>query len=162
MASPARAPRWYGWQTALADGAMISMMTAGVGRNVSALAFTGLVGYAIAPPLVHLAHGRPRAMGVDFGLRLLVAPAATTLLGFGIGTLACRRQACSGVGAAVGLLSAWPVAATIDATVLANDDGVAAPDSPPPAESPALGVTLVPTMEQGRLRGATVGATARF
>jgi hypothetical protein len=64
---------WYGWQILASDAASLLVATVGTRAEGSAShysAFGGLLGYAAAPPLIHLLHDQgQRALG-SVGMRL--------------------------------------------------------------------------------------------
>jgi hypothetical protein len=96
---------WYGWQIAVADGA--SLATAGtalaIGRSAYGVAMVGGAGWALAPAVIHLFHGRETAAGASLGFRLL-APVGGFLAGYGYAGLQGRgcfndtQQACVKLG----------------------------------------------------------------
>ena len=67
---------WYGWQTLLADGAVI-------GLAAGTRAWPVLGGGLLSGPLVHLAHGNGEKAFLSLGLRVIV-PFTLGLIGFGI------------------------------------------------------------------------------
>lgn len=96
---------WYGWQIAIADGA--SLATAGtalaIGRSAYGVAMVGGAGWALAPAVIHLFHGRETAAGASVGFRLL-APVGGFLAGYGYAGIQGRgcfndtQQACVKLG----------------------------------------------------------------
>ncbi len=144
---------WYGWQTLLADGA---------GILVSATAETpaGFVaGSFIAPPIIHLAHGRPLA-ALESGSLRLGLPLAGGLVGAGIMSNSNEEYAVLS-GVAIGATLGYLTAVVVDAAVLSYEK----PTGPGPAvvgkrpHSP--GVILQPTF-QARKSGGEIGLLGAF
>lgn len=130
LARPKYRHHWYGWQTLTFDGVAIG---GGIGLGelgVKDPELFWLGTYALAPPVVHLAHGRVGIAFADLGLRVGV-PVATTAIGYAI---ACRGEqnldhleACA-TGFGLGLVIGYGAAVAIDAAVLAREDvGIAPP-----------------------------------
>lgn len=148
-----RATVWYGWQTLLADGA---------GILISATAETpaGFVaGSFIAPPVIHLAHGRPLAALESGGLRLGL-PLAGGLVGAGIMANSNDDYAVLG-GVAIGATLGYLTAVIVDAAVL----GYEKPSGPAAAvvgkRPHPPGVILQPTF-QARKSGGEIGIVGAF
>jgi hypothetical protein len=83
---PAKAEVWYGWQTIVVDAAAMAMML-GVASDIDPhgdVQKAGIATYALAPPLVHLAHGSVSKAGASFGIRVL-GPIIGAAIGFGMG-----------------------------------------------------------------------------
>jgi hypothetical protein len=178
-------PRWYGWQTRTVDGIALGTMlsyfpTAGDTGSTAASALfgVGLTGYAIGPPLVHLAHGRWAIGLADLGIRVS-APIVAGLIGSFI-DLASNPNECqdaSGpcgpfVGFGVGALVGYASAVAFDAVFLSRELGpTTLPPSAPPASTlppqdtfvrtPARGFTLSPTLAAGP-HGLNLGVVGGF
>ncbi len=180
-------PRWYGWQTLSVDGialgvtltgwATVSASTPGSSPLGSVVLGVGLTGYALGPPLVHLAHGRWVTALVDAGIRL-TAPIIAGAIGSVI-DLASNPNQCqdaSGpcgpfVGAGVGAVVGYAGAVAFDAVFLAREPGPSAtqpstmqPSTTPEdifARTPARGFTLSPTLGAAP-RGVSGGVVGSF
>ena len=140
--------KWYGWQTLTADGASFAALTVaavlsdraargsdekGVSSNAKGLVWFGLLGYELAPGIVHFLHRNPGRGFASMGLRL-----GMPLAGFFLGASAassCSSLACEESGAGLGVLLGMAGAIAIDAAVLAYDD--------PKKQSPR-GLSLTP------------------
>jgi len=80
--------RWYGWQTLIADGASLAVGVTGAYFDSSRGTMTastmgiatGVIGYAVAPPMIHWGHGHVAAGFESLGLRTGL-PIALALLG---------------------------------------------------------------------------------
>ena len=78
--SPARAseqPRyekvWYGYQTLIADAlSRFALLAGGVGAKASEPTVAGYVGFVLASPIVHMAHGNVGPGFGSIGTRLIV------------------------------------------------------------------------------------------
>jgi hypothetical protein len=121
--------QWYGWQTLTTDGAAGALAAGTFATNggVEVTFWTlGIGTYALGPPIIHLAHGRPAMATGDLALRLGV-PALGMLLGAQVDAskpLHCNEmldchQSSDGMVAG-GLIAAAAVAA-LDASVFAYD-----------------------------------------
>lgn len=116
---------WYGWQLMAVDAASIAMLTLGpsVAADESeeqAAVITGLAGYALGAPAVHLAHQDDWTSLESVGLRV-----GLPLAGFlGGGLVGIVADDSSGYGAMFGALFGLAVgvvsAMVIDYTVLAH------------------------------------------
>ena len=122
----ARRSRWYGWQTLIADAPSVTAFLAGVSmagngnRGGSTLAWAGILGYELAPSIVHFSHGNPgrgfASLGIRFGM-----PLAGAFIGASLAS-GCNRSLCEASGIGVGALLGMGGAIAIDAAVLAYDD----------------------------------------
>jgi hypothetical protein len=106
--------KWYGWQTLIVDGATSIALVAVASRNSSDKPEGWLTGvavtYAVAPPIIHLAHGHAGKAALSLAIRaagpLLIAGAVSNdSAGLGI----------------LGVLSI-PAAVAIDAAAIARED----------------------------------------
>ncbi len=124
-----RAEQWYGWQTLISDGASAAMVMATFavdGKPEVTFWTLGITTYALAPPIVHIAHGRPLTAVGDLGLRL-AAPFLGLFIGAQIdkGTppkcnaMAECRQSYDAMVAG-GILAGAAIAA-LDAAILARE-----------------------------------------
>jgi hypothetical protein len=120
---------WYGWQTLAADGASVTAFIAGVSlssqsadRNSTgtALAWFGLLGYELAPGIVHFAHRNPGRGFASFGVRLGM-PLAGAFIGASLAS-GCNTNLCEAGGAGAGILIGMGGAIAIDAALFAYDD----------------------------------------
>lgn len=114
------AQRWYGWQTLVGDTASVTFFFA-TGKSIEAYA---LVPYAILGPALHFAHGNVGMGFVSFGTRVFL-PLAGGVAGMALGSVShgCDGEiACLGAGA-IGFLVGMAGAITIDASLLAYDEG---------------------------------------
>lgn len=131
--------QWYGWQTLIALGTSYGVVGVGAAADVEWLAGIGVLGYLVAPPVVHLAHGEAAKAGGSLALHVGL-PVATGLLGYGI---VCGAGGCSGelgfLGALGGFMLGGVVgmaaANIIDVAALAYEEVPAGPG----AASSALG-----------------------
>ena len=87
--APARAPEgpryekvWYGYQTLIADGLSLALLTGGVVAKASEPIVAGYVGFVLASPIVHMAHGNVGPGFGSIGTRLFVP-----WIGAGIGAI---------------------------------------------------------------------------
>jgi hypothetical protein len=144
---------WYGWQTLLADGAGILI----TGASESPVGF--VAGSFIAPPVIHLAHGRPLA-ALESGSLRLGLPLAGGLVGAGIMANSNDEYAVLG-GVAIGATLGYLTAVVVDAAVLSYEKptgpGAAIVGKRP--HSP--GVILQPTF-QARKSGGEIGVVGAF
>ena len=144
---------WYGWQTLLADGAGI-LITATAETPAGFVA-----GSFIAPPIIHLAHGRPLA-ALESGSLRLGLPLAGGLVGAGIMANSNEEYAVLS-GVAIGATLGYLTAVVVDAAVLSYEK----PTGPGPAvvgkrpHSPS--VILQPTF-QARKSGGEIGVVGAF
>jgi hypothetical protein len=117
---------WYGWQTLIADGISMTVFFAafsdndnGADNTNETLAWTGLLGYELAPGIVHFAHRNPgrgfASMGIRFGM-----PLAGAFLG-GAAASDCHGEDCTAAGIGAGILLGMAGAIAIDAALLAFD-----------------------------------------
>ena len=127
-AEEAAAPRsrWYGWQTLASDGVSLTALVVGAGMSSgrddfgSELAWFGVVGYVVAPGIVHFTHRNPGRGFGSFGLRLGM-PLAGAFIGLAMAS-GCDRNLCEASGAGAGILLGIGAAVAIDAAVFAYDD----------------------------------------
>jgi hypothetical protein len=143
---------WYGWQTLLTDAGALSLLVVGTSLDlrqatlVHAIQITGASSYLLGAPTVHWLHGHPSKALESVGLRL-AAPAASGLLGYGIGALACGKNddsdaSCPAVLGGVGLALGFGAAIAIDAAVLARE-----PSGPEVSQSSQSVFALIPSLE---------------
>jgi hypothetical protein len=121
--------------------------------------------YVLAPPIIHLAHGRAGIAAASLGLRL-----GAPLGGGFLGALAagdCGGDFCRLGGAALGFILGMVVATTIDAAVLSYETRALDEDSrnearraPPPR--PAKAISFAPTGGPRKEGGFDVGLAATF
>lgn len=118
---------WYGWQTLAVDGASLSAVLVGAaldrrdsGPDGGVVTALGLLGYELAPGIVHFVHRNPGRGFASFGVRLGM-PLAGAVLGASLASN-CDGYNCEEDGAAVGLLLGMAGAIAIDASVFAYDD----------------------------------------
>lgn len=119
---------WYGWQTLMSDGVSVTVFLAGVSLSESSsdhgtaqsLAWFGLLGYELAPGIVHFAHRNPGRGFASFGMRLGL-PLAGAFLGASLAS-GCDANLCEASGAGAGILLGMGAAIAIDAAVFAYDD----------------------------------------
>lgn len=165
--SPPAGP-WYGWQTGIADAAVLAMFVGGAVSNrddQGGFYEIGTASYLLVPTTIHLAHGH---VGRAFG-RLALRFGAP-LLGAVTGLVAsynCPREeypesmffsACQGDRAVIGMFVGMAAAALVDLATSRDD----APDSVPPARpNPDRNVAWSPVVAPSPA-GATVGIVGRF
>jgi hypothetical protein len=150
-ARPAGAPGkervWYGWQTAIVDGAAMSAGAAAVALGVpestnkltpaARFGFGWWVTASLAEPVVHFAHHRAGIGLADLGMRIGTSLVGA-LIGAGVTCAAMSAEDCSRRGAAYGLVGGNTLGAILDAAYLAYD----AP-SPRPVASGAAWIPAV-------------------
>jgi hypothetical protein len=135
-AAQAVAPRkrWYGWQTLTTDAASITLIAAGVSSHSDMVVFTGIAGLAVAPGVIHLAHGNYAYSGASVAMRAAGVPLAAGA-GYLIGHSACSPASndkdvpCEAITANVGLLGAAVFAIVLDSAILGYDSGSKDEDS---------------------------------
>lgn len=117
---------WYGWQTLTADGvstvvffAAFNDEDAGGDDTNETLAWAGILGYELAPGIIHFAHRNPGRGFASMGIRLGM-PLAGAFLG-GAAASGCHGQDCKASGIGVGFLLGMGGAMAIDAALLAFD-----------------------------------------
>jgi hypothetical protein len=117
---------WYGWQTLTADGISSLVFFAAFGQNADGsdginetLAWAGLIGYELAPGIVHFAHRSPARAFASFGIRLGM-PLAGAFLG-GAAISGCSGADCQATGIGVGFLLGMGGAIALDAALLAYE-----------------------------------------
>jgi hypothetical protein len=117
---------WYGWQTLTADGISTAVFFAAFGRNSDGsdginetLAWSGLLGYELAPGIVHFVHRNPGRAFASFGIRLGM-PLAGAFLG-GAAISGCSGDDCQATGIGIGFLLGMGGAIALDAALLAYD-----------------------------------------
>jgi hypothetical protein len=130
--------RWYGWQTLIADGASFAVVAATAYNEDAYLAEVGVVGYVVAAPIVHAAHGRPLTGLASAGLRIGL-PVAGALAGLAVADCSAEAHFCGLGEALAGLVAGIAGAIAIDAAVLARE--------PAPRERPPNRFALTPTLE---------------
>lgn len=151
--------RWYGWQTLLSDAASIGLFVSGVnddGRGDIRPAI-GLFGYALAPPIIHAAHGHALKAFGSLGLRL-GAPVVGAVVGFAMA--GCEESDdhyddsdwCGASGAIGGFMVGTAGAMLFDAVVIANEDVV--PERPRERVEFRPDVSIGPGRAQVSLAGA--------
>jgi hypothetical protein len=168
-AVPSSSPRsWYGWQTLLSDalvfGVGAGLATDWFARPVTDAELLGVAAaFALIPPIIHLAHGRPAAALADFGVRV-AAPVALAGAGMAIdlatsgpcddGDLCLRGLGGLLAGGVAGLV----LAVTLDAAGFAWTDEVREPVAKP---STPQTFHLVPTVAVV-VHGMTAGVAGVF
>lgn len=157
---------WYGWQTLLADsGALLLAVLAGAAES-PALGGFSYAAYLLAPPIIHVVHGRVGAGFASLGMRVVAAPGAAV-----IGALLAAAADPDvfdetatptgvAVGFGVGLFLGWGASVAIDAAVLARSEKVEAPTPKPQAMRVRPSLVLTPTPRGGFL--STAGVTGTF
>ena len=121
---PPSAPVWYGWQILIADAAVAGTWIAADETGSMKLDALGALGYLIAAPAIHGAHGRARSVASSVLLRL-GAPLVGALVGFLIASGSCSQpsspanaeisdSACEGQGAYIGLFTAMAAVSIFD------------------------------------------------
>jgi hypothetical protein len=146
---PDESPVWYGWQPLLSDVATV-LTTAGLAGlpNQATLTLgTGFVGYGLAPPIIHLAHGRPVIALLDLAIRVS-APAVGFWAGGSV-TANCGQNnpesgngGCQVVGQLLGAGLGALAAVVVDAAVLSWEWRA----TPEPATETARSFTLSPSL----------------
>lgn len=160
---------WYGWQTLATDGAALLLMgaTGSVDSKQlhSSLVAGGFATYAVAPPLIHLIHGRGQTAAVDVALRLGV-PLVAGGVGWAIGVASIDSHKTGDLKVAIersltpvlygiwGMIVGVGVAIVTDAALLANETIVVREARPP-----AVAWSPVVSPREG---GATAGVTGQF
>jgi len=128
-AADAERRHWYGWQTLVADGASFASLLVGASLTSQrssndgpgdTLVWTGLLGYELAPGIIHFAHRNPGRGFASFGLRLGM-PLAAAFVGASLAS-SCNTNLCEGNGAGIGGLLGMGGAMAIDAALFAYDD----------------------------------------
>jgi hypothetical protein len=121
---PAAAPAWYGWQILIADAAVASTLVAADQTGDTKLDPLVVLGYLVAAPAIHGAHGRAWSAGSSVLLRIGV-PAVTALVGFLVATGTCSQPSspqnaeisigpCEGEGAYIGLFGGMAAVSIFD------------------------------------------------
>lgn len=115
---------WYGWQTLTLDGVAIASGTILGSGGFNGAGYVWIGTYAIAPPVVHVFHGRVGIAFADLGVRV-GAPVVVGTLGLLAGCAAGAGgddvlDACA-VGAVVGFFLGYGAAIAIDAAVFARE-----------------------------------------
>jgi hypothetical protein len=62
--------KWYGGQILAIDGTALAMAALGFGQEESSLSTVGVIGFLVATPIVHAAHGKGGRAWGSVGLRL--------------------------------------------------------------------------------------------
>jgi hypothetical protein len=114
---------WYGWQVLLADASWMALApTVGLStKSVGAGVVTGISGFFILAPLVHLAHGNDKSFGSSVALRA-GAPFGGAFAGLLLalssdgGNLNDKLLGGLAVGAGIGVVAATVVDAAFMAT----------------------------------------------
>lgn len=114
---------WYGWQTLTADGISTLVFFAAFGQDSDrvneTLAYAGLLGYELAPGIVHFAHRNAGRAFASFGIRLGM-PLAGAFLG-GAAISGCSGDDCQATGIGLGFLLGMGGAIALDAALLAYE-----------------------------------------
>ncbi len=150
---PARTvPRWYGWQTLLADAAALGVFP----LDTSSPACPGCLMYFAGGPIVHAFHARPKEAVISLGTRL-AAPLMIGAMGcFGAMPLTAMGgggscpDAIVYAGAGMGVVTAI----VVDAAVFARERV--------PIEDRARPVGLTPAFAPRREGGVDVGLSGTF
>jgi hypothetical protein len=159
---PARTS-WYGYQTLIADGASLALVTVGgtfapsPGAR-SAFGFAGVGSYLLAPFVIHAAHGQAGRGAGSFALRAL-APVGGALVGLAVSAMylsvtddpdnglatAIRAGTIAGLGMYIGAGVGAVAAVTVDSAVLAREaerkEPIQAVRSKPMTVRPVIGMT---------------------
>jgi hypothetical protein len=125
----------YRWQTALADGAALSMVVLGASSESGSLVDMGLGTYLFGAPIVHLSHNRPGRAAGSLALRLGL-PILGLMVGIKSHTCHASPDLCDegpGAEAVIGLLGGVIAASVIDTAFLAKGDDAPARPSWSPA-----------------------------
>jgi len=122
--------RWYGWQTLVADGISVSSVLLGAQRSSAdsegqTFFWLGLLGYEVAPGIVHFVHRNPGRGFASMGIRLGL-PLAGVFIGASLASN-CNRNLCEADGAGIGALLGMAGAIAIDAAVFSYDDARRSP-----------------------------------
>ncbi|HYV46544.1 MAG TPA: hypothetical protein VFA20_16880 [Myxococcaceae bacterium] len=157
------APTWYGWQTLIADGAVILvtgtgfiLATNGYAKPGNSIAGAGGGSYVIPAPIVHLVHGNVWGALGSFGLKVLFGMGGM-LLGVVLDVARHGLSSTYHLGElGVGLTVMMTLGAIVDAQRLAWEP---TPANPPASKTPL--VRMTPFM--GVARGAPMaGLTGIF
>jgi len=116
------APRrhWYGWQTLIADGAVLGFLTAAVldKEHSEFFGYSALAGYVVAAPIIHFTHGNPGrafgSLGLRVGAPIVVSITAQAITG-------CGGDFCGVSGLFFGAIGALGVMG-VDAGLIAYED----------------------------------------
>jgi hypothetical protein len=119
--APAAATRWYGWQPLVADANAVLLVLAASSTKSGALGLSGLGTYLLAPPIIHLAHGRPGAAAGSFTLRVIL-PFTGGLLGGALATGCSSGPYCKLNGVVLGGLAGLVSAIVIDAAAISYEE----------------------------------------
>jgi hypothetical protein len=159
---------WYGAETLLADGVSLGVLPiVEVATESGFAAYFAVVGYVLAPPIIHFAHGRAGAGFGSLALRI-VMPLGGALLGAPIGQAAdgggCPNLYCIKHGAEVGLLIGAGLGAlgavSIDAVTSHETSSSIAPSAT--SSRRAKTVALCPAFGPRREGGFDVGLSGAF
>jgi hypothetical protein len=126
LAPPEPASRWYGWQTLASDALSVSTVFLGAGVGSAPLAASGVVGFALIPPILHETKGNIGEGFASFSMRVI---SVGLLVG---GAWACQERnrrdsvddgyaAMCVFGTIVGIIG-LPTAIIVDASELAYED----------------------------------------
>jgi hypothetical protein len=88
--------------------------------------------YAVAPPMIHLLHGRPGRAAGSLGLRVAL-PVAGGLLGDRLSNCEADDLLCAGTGLTLGGVLGLATATALDAFLLARGTWIPEPATPEPA-----------------------------
>jgi len=134
--TPARGPRWYGWQTLALDVALAGALAINIERSgthgVQGWGFVPVMSLPIGTPLVHATHGHEVAGALSLVARLVVPPIVALAAGLQNNHWSDRDAAWGYLGGMVGM-------AVIDAGV-AWDDPRASGDASPAVKPGSTGV----------------------
>jgi hypothetical protein len=92
---------WYGWQTLIADSVSLSLFGAGALSKTPAVTTTGVVGFLLATPIVHMVHGNVGKGFGSIGIRLML-PLVSVGIGALAGLIASSNSRIDNVGDRVG------------------------------------------------------------
>lgn len=152
--APTTESRWYGWQTLIADGASLTLLTAAGFARSGPTAGVAVAGYVLAAPIVHFAHGNVGRGFGSFGIRV-GSPIVCTLIGAAAGSGKGNSDILdTGAlgGAVIGFFVGMGAAIAIDASLLAREQV-------PVERAGALRITPIVAPSA---HGGIVGAAAVF
>jgi hypothetical protein len=157
----------YAVQTVTADGISIGLVTVGIlthsDTTMNLFAFPGVIGYALATPIIHGIHGNwARAVG-SLALRVLVIPVAGIAGGVAGASSCDTGSSKSDADAYRGLgcfARGFTIGAGLGAVAVSAFDAIMFANETVPKAKPAA-VQMTPTIDPSR-RGATIGVGGAF